>query len=397
MRVERVDAVAFGPLSSAVLELPEAMTIVFGPNEAGKSSWAAALYAGMCGTRRARGRRHAEEDRFEQLHRPWKGGPWRAGAVVCLSDGRRIELDQDLATRTGRARDADTGKDLTPTILTDQVPDASRYLGLDRYAFEAVAWLSQGEMLAILDHPERLAEHLQRAAATAGVEATAAEALKGLGEFLAERVGTERATTRPLAKAIVELDTTEDVLEAARVAHDELAELSAEVLRIREQAGVFAHRLAVTEAAVAARQAERAAARLTEASTLASRHVVAQPSLLAEDALAQEARLAIEAWENRPAEGFLQGPSAAELAEELSRLPTPPEGDTEPGEGGTEPGEGGTEQGEGGTEQGEGDTEPAAEVIHAADALRDAQSGLSSLSSLEPARPEPIDSLLDPF
>ncbi|MGH9304294.1 MAG: hypothetical protein ACRDZ5_07785, partial [Acidimicrobiales bacterium] len=44
-----------------------------------------------------------------------------------------------------------------------------------------------------------------------------------------------------------------------------------------------------------------------------------------------------------------------------------------------------------------GGTEPAAEVIHAADALRDAQSGLSSLSSLEPARPEPIDSLLDPF
>ena len=55
MRIERVVAHAFGPLIDATLDLAPGMTVVYGPNEAGKSSWHAALYAGLCGVRRGRG------------------------------------------------------------------------------------------------------------------------------------------------------------------------------------------------------------------------------------------------------------------------------------------------------------------------------------------------------
>ena len=101
MQVARVEALGFGPLNGAALDFPEGMTLVFGPNEAGKSSWHGALYAGVCGIRRARGRPSAADQAFELRHRPWDGGPWKVRAVVGLADGRRIELAQDLAAREG--------------------------------------------------------------------------------------------------------------------------------------------------------------------------------------------------------------------------------------------------------------------------------------------------------
>src|SRR6266487_5718906 len=139
MRVERVEALGFGPLTGTALEFPEGMTLVFGPNEAGKSSWHGALYAGVCGLRRARGMRSASDREFESQHRPWGGGPWKVRAVVTLADGRRVELTQDLAAREGTAIDLVTGRDVTSEVLQEQVPDASRWLGLDRDAFRAVA------------------------------------------------------------------------------------------------------------------------------------------------------------------------------------------------------------------------------------------------------------------
>jgi DNA repair protein SbcC/Rad50 len=87
MRVERVQALGFGPFSGAELEFGEGMTLVFGPNEAGKSSWHGALYAGLCGVRRARGRRSAPDEEFERRYRPWAGGTWQVRAVVDWTTG----------------------------------------------------------------------------------------------------------------------------------------------------------------------------------------------------------------------------------------------------------------------------------------------------------------------
>lgn len=81
MRIRRVDARAFGPFDDAVLEPAAQMTIVVGPNESGKSSWMAAVYAGLCGMRRGRGARMLEDREFEARHKPWRGGRDRKSVV----------------------------------------------------------------------------------------------------------------------------------------------------------------------------------------------------------------------------------------------------------------------------------------------------------------------------
>ena len=107
--------------------------------------------------------------------------------MVALASGRRFELTQNLADRSGTAHDVVTGREVTAEILTEQTPDASRWLGLDRDAFRSVACVSQTALLQILDNPDQLAGHLQRAAATAGARRTKS---CGLGQVSALAVLT---------------------------------------------------------------------------------------------------------------------------------------------------------------------------------------------------------------
>lgn len=56
MRFEEARAISFGPFKDALLTVAPGFNLVYGPNESGKSTWHAALYAGLCGRRRGRGR-----------------------------------------------------------------------------------------------------------------------------------------------------------------------------------------------------------------------------------------------------------------------------------------------------------------------------------------------------
>ena len=73
MRFESVTAYAFGRLRDETLQLAPGVNVIWGPNEAGKSTWHAALYAGLCGMRRGRGRARAEDSDFQERHKPWEG------------------------------------------------------------------------------------------------------------------------------------------------------------------------------------------------------------------------------------------------------------------------------------------------------------------------------------
>ena len=84
MRIRSVTAHAFGPLAGATLEFAEAMTVVHGPNESGKSTWHAAIYAALCGRRRVRGRPNRDEEEFSDRHRPWDRADWVVSARLGL-------------------------------------------------------------------------------------------------------------------------------------------------------------------------------------------------------------------------------------------------------------------------------------------------------------------------
>jgi hypothetical protein len=324
VRFESVTARAFGPFSGRTLRFAPGMTVVCGPNESGKSSWHAALYAGLCGMRRAKGRLLSQDQEFTQRHKPWDGSAWEVCAVIHLDDGRRVELRHDLEGKVDcRATDADLGRDVSGEILHDGSPDGSRWLGLDRRSFLAIACVRQAELLEVRDDPSLLQDHLQRAAATAGVDSTAAAAIERIDDFLRDHVGQDRAgAVKPLRQAKERADATRLALEQARNDHAEYLRLAAHADALADAAAAAARRLRIADAARAAAAAAAWRTRLARARELAPRYAAGPPaSLVDDDALAQDVAAALRTWQERPAVPVLQGPTAAELKTAIQALP----------------------------------------------------------------------------
>ena len=295
MRFESVVAHAFGPLVDETLELAPGMNVVYGPNEAGKSTWHAALYSGLCGMRRGGGQTAADRD-FAGRHKPWNGGSaWEVSAVIARDDGVRVELRHDLATRTGSARDADmAGRDYASDIIRDGAPDGAALLGLDRRSFLGTACVRQADIVRVLEAADSLQEALQRAADTAGADATAAAAIDLLDKWRRERVGSTRAFTRPLAVAQRQLEESGRAAGEARDAREEYLRKQAEVERLR----------------AAAAECERLQAAMEIGGS--ERHP-------AEDAdLAAQIQTAINTWSSRPPMPRPAIPSLGQLAAELA-------------------------------------------------------------------------------
>lgn len=334
MRIESVTAVEFGPFKDVKLEFAPQLTVIYGPNEAGKSSWHAAIYAALCGMRRGRGQPRLEDRDFAARHRPWGGGDWEVRTLLSLDDGRRIELRQNLSDLAHcSAQDADRGRDVSGEILNEDTPDAAMWLGLDRQSFLSVACVRQAEIQAVVDDATSLQDQLQRAAASAARDATAAEAIDRLEDFQRENIGQDRAnSTKPLQRARVRLAAAETALADAQQKHASWLTVEAQALELRKTADEAERRQRMFRALQARMEADSWSARLERARGLAAKYPEGQqPVPLSDDeTLAGDIAAALSEWENRPEVSVLTGPSSAAIRREIDALPSMPLGDQTP-------------------------------------------------------------------
>ncbi len=341
MKIHRVRAHEFGKLNGE-LDLAPGMTVIHGENEAGKSTWLQAIFAGLCGRRRGRGANTLEEREFERQYKPWSGGQWRATVKFELDDGRRIEIQQrDLDTKESVAQDADTGRSVGDEIIYSGSIDGSRFLGLNRQVMPSTLVIGQGDIQRLRQKSEKkgdeasaLKEELQRAAASAGGAATAVEALRTLREYASEEIGLERRnSTKPLQRAIDRAAEAREALETGRSRHKLRTSLENELIAARDWAQGANALVQAWERVDAERELTRLETRLAEIDRLAPKFPDGAPPPPGEETDAETARelsAAAEQYRWRPkAPPQSGGPSAEEIAEQLAELPEAPDGDSE--------------------------------------------------------------------
>ncbi len=329
MLIESVTANGFGPLCDQTLTLGPAMTVVIGDNESAKSTWHAAIYSALCGRRRAKGKVAGDEKRFADLHKPWDGRAWVVSAVITLGDNRRIEIRQDLAGKVDcYAKDRALGRDVSGEVMYEGMPDASGWLGLDRRSFAATACVYQSQLLGVLDGAQGLGRYLERAAATAGVDATATEALGCLDAFHRDHVGRDQANTnRPLRAAHTALEGARIKLDDARLSHDNYLASMQEAARLRRGAEEADCQVKLYEAATAWQSVERLRSELEDVIRLDdSLGGASPPSATTTTAVDLQVERALSAWQDRPEPVALSGHSSDELRQAIAQLPAAPHG-----------------------------------------------------------------------
>ena len=324
MQFECVNAYAFGPFRNETLELTPGMNVVYGPNEAGKSSWHAALYAGLCGMRRARGRQLKDDAAFAYLHRPWGNNtPWDVGVTISLDDGRRVELRHDLAGGVdSSARDVDlAGRDYSNEILNDGAPDGARWLGLTRRSFIMTACIRQAQILGLLDSPENLQTELQLAADTSDHDGTAAEALVRLRDFRTDLVGSERAPTKPLRMTQGRAQRAQRNLEQAMAAHEDYIDRWMKGDELDQLARKQEQKLGILRAGRAVSVASEAGRRLQKARGLHAHFPKGAPRRPSQsEDLVRLIASALTSWNQRPNVREPEGESMAALEARLAEV-----------------------------------------------------------------------------
>ena len=243
MWFRKAQARAFGPLHSDKddrLEFVPGFNVVHGPNEAGKSSWHAALIAAFCGRRRGPGRT-IEETALVEQHRPWSSGddgPWAVAVEMERDTGSRIRIDRDLRLNETTISDPELGDrrlvDVESETTHDGSPDGALLVGLSRNTFAMAASVRQASVISDLENPNALQEQLARAAAGSD-DATAARALERIESFRKVHVGSERkGGIRPLQKTKEAKERARSELEAARERHMSYLADAEEADRLRE-------------------------------------------------------------------------------------------------------------------------------------------------------------------
>lgn len=331
MRFEAIEAIGVGPLHEQELALAPGLNVVHGVNEAGKSSWHAALIAGWLGLRRSRGPHRSEDREFLDRFSPWDGSAFVAAVRLVTDDGERFRFRHNLSDLADHEVTDGTNAVVTGAFEHDGTADGARLLGLTRDIARATLCVSQADVLGVTEAADGLQTQLQRAAASANRGGgTAAAALRRLETFQREHVGTDRVNaTRPLRRA---MDRAREAREALREAEEEhrrhlelLARRDGARQRRRDlQARRDELRLAVRAAELRARRAELDECRRLQQRVDEARHVPA--------AAADEERVAVDRIRQRFAERPEAAPETDEVArleDELAGLPDVPSGDTE--------------------------------------------------------------------
>ena len=322
MRFESVTAYAFGPLRDKQLHFEPGMNVIYGPNETGKSTWHSALFAGLCGQRRGRGRQQRSDREFQERHQPWDdNGTWEVGAVVALDRDTRVELRHDLTgSASASARDVNiAGRDYADAIMYEGAPDGSRWLGLNRRSFLSVACVRQTDILGVLDDAGTLQEDLQRAAATAGTDETAARALDLLTDFRREQVGSQRASTKPLQKSAQQVAAKQNAVDSARRRHGEYLALRRKLAKLEQAAAKAKEELEAARAVRTEDEAARSERRLARARELSAQFPRGAPHFSREhDHASHRIATALHNWDRRPQPHAPKGPTVRELKHRIT-------------------------------------------------------------------------------
>lgn len=341
MRFESVTGVSFGPFRGEHLKLAPGFTIVEGPNESGKSTWAAALYASLAGRRRTRGRGSRDDAQFKAKHKPWTGSRWQVTTVITTDDGTELAISQDLIAGTTRILPAGASRPLSRSELErvfglsstewDDI-DVGELFGLSRGTLRATTFVPQAEILRVLEQADELQQYLQRAASSQTVDVTAQEVLDTLKADLAARVGSLTIGRRPLRRATEEQRDAEEALYQLRAARDELRRTTVRVAELAHDEALARHALAQAQSWQTWAEVDALEARISRIrgydTELAATSGVCDPAPPELVEKARDARVAFLTRDEPPEAPT--GPLVDTLESQLAALPPVPEGDTSP-------------------------------------------------------------------
>jgi len=217
MHIDKLEVKGFGKLSGLTVPVKSGLNILYGSNEAGKTTlqwFIKGMLYGLSSTRRSRNGIIIPQKRFE----PWDGGQYGGALEYSLDDGKTFRVERNFKNGTIQIFDS-YFNDITSSfaIGRDKMPMfAEQQLGFDELTFERTVMIRQLEIRLDTDSTAALSGRIANVNSTGFEEMSFSRAEKALTMARKNYVGTGRTTTQPLDKLeakLKQLKSEQDMLQ----------------------------------------------------------------------------------------------------------------------------------------------------------------------------------------
>lgn len=201
MYLDRLEVKGFGKLMGLAISFSRGMNVIYGGNEAGKTTlqwFVRGMFYGLRSGRHSLYGPPPPQKRFE----PWGGGLYGGSLIYVLDDGSSYRVERNFESGTVELFDS-SYNNITGTfgVGRDKLPMiAEHLLGLDEATFERTVLIRQ-MMLRLDDNSSAgLAAKLANVSSTGFEDISLHNAEKALTDALKNNIGTGRTRIQPLDK-----------------------------------------------------------------------------------------------------------------------------------------------------------------------------------------------------
>lgn len=222
MKLKKIELDGFGKFVNQAFEFSPGLNLIYGRNEAGKTTLQRSILAALYGLL-DNGSVTSAKKLAMTFYEPWdKKAPYGIKLVFEIERGLQYRVERTFTSRAKTVLyDLKSGKD-----LSDKFPSASHgrlffseeLLGMPREVFENTSLVRQAELAPLEESASAITDALLKLSASASQETTTSQALEVLEITLKEQVGTSRSRNKPLPEAQHHLENLQS--ERARL-HEE--------------------------------------------------------------------------------------------------------------------------------------------------------------------------------
>ena len=226
MKLKHINLNGFGRLVNRSFEFAPGLNLIYGPNEAGKSTLQRSLLTALYGFYET-GKVSRQRQQAAAGYHPWdEQALFELRLQFELDNGQSLEVWRQFAPNISTALvDLESSQDISGQFETStygRVYFADELLGMPKEVFENTCFVSQAELATLEGSANAITDTLLRASASATQEASANQADMFLESALKEQIGTARAHTKPMAQTLKKLDSLETERTEAMEAGQEL-------------------------------------------------------------------------------------------------------------------------------------------------------------------------------
>lgn len=199
MKLKKLDIKGFGRFQNRILPFDAGMNVIYGSNEAGKTTLQNFIKGMLFGLK---GGRKAKDGTLPpaRQYRPWNGKHFSGILEYTLDDGRKFIAGRNFEKNTVSIED-EYSNNITgafPAGREEGSRFAEEHLGISESSFERTVFISQMQSYVDAEGRKILAERLLNLRQSGDEEISFRKAMKALKDAQLSHVGSDRSTTRPL-------------------------------------------------------------------------------------------------------------------------------------------------------------------------------------------------------